>query len=113
MYQILPFIEQGNVQNIVNGATVNSTIVPTYTCPTSRAPSLDNGIFKADYAGCSGTVYTSNGDGILIHTSIKSENGTSLFAYPLITIASVSRWHLEHADGERKMVESEVARKQP
>ncbi|MBN9517107.1 DUF1559 domain-containing protein [bacterium] len=91
MYQILPFVEQGQVQNIVSGGTVNATVIPVYTCPTSRAPGLDGSVFKADYAACGGMGPTiSSGDGMIIHTSITSENGTKLFGYPLITMTSIS-----------------------
>lgn len=89
LYQILPFIEQGQVQAIVAGGTVNATVIPVYTCPSSRAPGIDGSVFKADYAGSVGTAITNNSDGMMIHTSVTSENGTKLFAYSLITTASV------------------------
>lgn len=41
-YQILPFIEQGNLYNDSNDANVKGFAVPTYFCPTRRAPTVFN-----------------------------------------------------------------------
>ncbi len=37
-YQILPFLEQGALFNITDQATLQSTVVPGYFCPSRRAP---------------------------------------------------------------------------
>ncbi|MBN9517109.1 DUF1559 domain-containing protein [bacterium] len=90
LYQILPYIEQGQVQNIVATGTLNATIIPTYTCPTARAPGLDNGIFKADYVGCSGTSTADDGGGMVIYGNLTDSLGTVRASYPVITTSRVT-----------------------
>ena len=53
-YQILPYIEQQNAQNITVENTIHTTIIPIYYCPSRRAPALYNGQAKTDYAGNGG-----------------------------------------------------------
>ncbi|QEL15254.1 DUF1559 domain-containing protein [Limnoglobus roseus] len=88
-YQILPFVEQGQVQTVVTAATVNSTVIPVYTCPSARAPGLDNGIFKSDYAGCAGTSLAKDAGGMIVPPPITSQNGTKLYSNAAIITGSV------------------------
>jgi prepilin-type N-terminal cleavage/methylation domain-containing protein/prepilin-type processing-associated H-X9-DG protein len=37
-YQILPFLEEGAIKNIVNTTELQQTIVPLYVCPSRRKP---------------------------------------------------------------------------
>ncbi len=54
-YEILPFLEQKAVFDHTDPAVVRKSVVPTYYCPTRRAPGLYNGNPKLDYAGNGGT----------------------------------------------------------
>ena len=54
-YEILPFIEQGQVQNVASNAVVRATPIPTYGCPTRQGPRVISGQAKSDYAGNGGT----------------------------------------------------------
>jgi prepilin-type N-terminal cleavage/methylation domain-containing protein len=52
MFQILPFMEQGNVYSATNTTTIYSAIVPGFYCPSRRAPGLINNTYGAsDYYG--------------------------------------------------------------
>ncbi len=53
MYQILPYLEAANIQNITADATVAQQKIPTYFCPSRRKPliSLVYGNGVNDYAG--------------------------------------------------------------
>jgi prepilin-type N-terminal cleavage/methylation domain-containing protein len=60
-YQILPYIEQGNVWSSANDATVRGSVIPVYFCPTRRKPTtIQVGttpipIAMIDYVGSAGT----------------------------------------------------------
>ena len=53
MYQILPFIEAINIQQIANDATVEDQLITYYFCPSRRKPvrNWDYGNALNDYAG--------------------------------------------------------------
>lgn len=53
LYQILPFIEASNVQNLVADASVQTELISTYFCPSRRKPvrNWDYGNGLNDYAG--------------------------------------------------------------
>jgi prepilin-type N-terminal cleavage/methylation domain-containing protein/prepilin-type processing-associated H-X9-DG protein len=59
-YQILPFIEQVALYQMVNDADVEKNPVATYFCPTRRQPVVVNGYALMDYAG-NGGMYTTTG----------------------------------------------------
>jgi len=40
-YEILPFIEQAQVQNVASNAVVRAYPIPTYGCPTRQGPRGD------------------------------------------------------------------------
>ena len=51
-FQILPYIEQGNLYNNVNLQVICSTPVPIYFCPSRRSPGLTpGGMASIDYYG--------------------------------------------------------------
>ncbi|HMP05514.1 MAG TPA: DUF1559 domain-containing protein, partial [Lacipirellulaceae bacterium] len=59
-YQILPYLEQNAVYNLVTNAQLKATVVPLYNCPSRRAPTVtrDNSdaasgldVVLSDYAG--------------------------------------------------------------
>ena len=54
-YEILPFIEQGQVQNQASNAVVRAYPIPTYGCPSRLGPRVVSGQAKSDYAGNGGT----------------------------------------------------------
>ncbi len=54
-YQVLPYLEQGNLFNTKSDATVKKGVVKVYYCPSRRAAELYNNHACIDYAGCSGT----------------------------------------------------------
>jgi prepilin-type N-terminal cleavage/methylation domain-containing protein len=54
-YQILPFIEQGNVWKNPNDTVVAGTPIPIYFCPSLRPPTVINSVAMIDYAGNGGT----------------------------------------------------------
>jgi prepilin-type N-terminal cleavage/methylation domain-containing protein len=54
-YQILPFLEQGNLWGNTNDALVYGTPVKIYFCPSVRPPTVLNGRAMIDYAGNAGT----------------------------------------------------------
>jgi len=50
MFQILPYIEQQNVFELPTEAAIEQTPIPTYFCPTRRAPTQQGGRYLNDYA---------------------------------------------------------------
>jgi prepilin-type N-terminal cleavage/methylation domain-containing protein/prepilin-type processing-associated H-X9-DG protein len=54
-YQLLPYLEQGAVKNLVTQATVQDNVIPMYSCPSRRPPTrIINGngpTVLTDYAG--------------------------------------------------------------
>ncbi|OWK43868.1 DUF1559 domain-containing protein [Fimbriiglobus ruber] len=94
-YMLLPYIEQGQVQNIVATATLYATVIPIYTCPSARAPGLDNKIYKSDYVGCSGSTFPAeappaDGGGMIIQGNLTDSTGVVRYAHTKITMASVT-----------------------
>jgi len=59
-FQLLPFIEQGNLYSSNNLGLVQNTPIKTYFCPSRRAPSLNSG----GQAGKAGTDYYASNGGI-------------------------------------------------
>lgn len=52
MYQILPYLEEGNVAQAINQAQLQSNTIPLYNCPSRRAPVIGAaGVSLVDYAG--------------------------------------------------------------
>jgi prepilin-type N-terminal cleavage/methylation domain-containing protein/prepilin-type processing-associated H-X9-DG protein len=83
-YQILPYIEQGNVYNIgvSNGPLAQASIIPVYTCPSRRgdmvAPASTAhplGWFHSDYAANGGSDLQPSGKGRLGGQSEPNANG--------------------------------------
>src|SRR5262249_47346433 len=54
-YEILPYIEQGQLQRVTNNATARATPVATYGCPSRGGPRVVSSQAKSDYAGNGGT----------------------------------------------------------
>jgi prepilin-type N-terminal cleavage/methylation domain-containing protein len=54
-YEILPYIEQGQLQQVTNNAVIRATPLKIYTCPTRGAPRVVSGGHRPDYAGNGGT----------------------------------------------------------
>jgi prepilin-type N-terminal cleavage/methylation domain-containing protein/prepilin-type processing-associated H-X9-DG protein len=65
-FQILPYIEQGNVYSTTNSAIIEGTSIPIYLCPSRRSNGVNaNGIAQIDYLGNAYNSYlTSPGQGI-------------------------------------------------
>ncbi len=57
-YFLLPYIEQGNLYQDANPATVRNTPVKTYYCPSRRSAQVYSGTAKIDYAGNAGSIST-------------------------------------------------------
>ena len=36
MYQILPYLEEGNVQSVIKSADLTKIVIPLYNCPSRR-----------------------------------------------------------------------------
>lgn len=54
-YQILPFLEQSSLYDHPDDATIQSTPVALFYCPSRRQPQTYFGLAKVDFAGCAGT----------------------------------------------------------
>ncbi|MBA4187658.1 MAG: prepilin-type cleavage/methylation domain-containing protein [Planctomycetaceae bacterium] len=54
-YEILPYLEQGHLQNVTSNAVIRATPLLVYTCPSRGAPRVVSGGHRADYAGNGGT----------------------------------------------------------
>ncbi|MCE9563588.1 MAG: DUF1559 domain-containing protein [Planctomycetes bacterium] len=54
-YEILPYIEQSQLQKVTSNAVVRATPVLVYACPSRGAPRIVNGGHRSDYAGNGGT----------------------------------------------------------
>lgn len=65
-YQILPFVEQQNLYQQPKDATIYSTPVASFYCPSRRAPMLFGGLAKSDYAGCGGDSMGNPGNGAVV-----------------------------------------------
>jgi prepilin-type N-terminal cleavage/methylation domain-containing protein/prepilin-type processing-associated H-X9-DG protein len=54
-YEILPYLEQGNLLNVANNTVVRATPLPVYACPARNGPRFAGGSYRSDYAGNGGT----------------------------------------------------------
>jgi prepilin-type N-terminal cleavage/methylation domain-containing protein/prepilin-type processing-associated H-X9-DG protein len=54
-YQILPYIEEGNVWSQKNDSDVYGVMIPMYFCPSRRQPMVIGGRAMLDYGGNAGT----------------------------------------------------------
>jgi hypothetical protein len=54
-YQILPYIDQNNVFVLTSNATIRSTPMTVFSCPTRRPPTVIGAISTADYAANAGS----------------------------------------------------------
>lgn len=50
-YQLLPYLEQGAVKNLITQSEVQNNVIPIYSCPSRRPPTRINGTVLTDYAG--------------------------------------------------------------
>jgi len=66
-FQILPYLEQGNLYSNTNQAVICSTPVPVYFCPSRRSPGLtQGGLASIDYYGNAYNSYGSSvGNGLI------------------------------------------------
>jgi prepilin-type N-terminal cleavage/methylation domain-containing protein len=71
MYQILPQIEQANLAAVATDATIYTTPVATYFCPSRRSPGVYGTSAKSDYAGNVGDAQSSY-NGAMIRRSCRS-----------------------------------------
>jgi prepilin-type processing-associated H-X9-DG protein len=86
LYQITPYIEQGNLHDLPNRATVYATPTKIYYCPSARAVTVYGGTeAKSDYAGCAGNTWASDGGGVVIHTNYPGK-----YSYPVVTMATIT-----------------------
>jgi prepilin-type N-terminal cleavage/methylation domain-containing protein len=88
-YQLLPYMEQNALYDTLSDATIRATPVKTYVCPTSRHPQAYSNVFRSDYAACSGTMISTSGNGVMVGTSYKDENGVVRYQYPQLIMGSV------------------------
>jgi prepilin-type N-terminal cleavage/methylation domain-containing protein/prepilin-type processing-associated H-X9-DG protein len=65
-FQILPYIEQGNVYSTTSTAIIEGTSIPIYLCPSRRSNGVNaNGIAQIDYLGNAYNSYaTAAGQGV-------------------------------------------------
>jgi prepilin-type N-terminal cleavage/methylation domain-containing protein/prepilin-type processing-associated H-X9-DG protein len=80
-YEILPYIEQGNLYNNANNSTIRNTFVKTYNCPSRRQAIKYSDGYRDDYAGCGGTRVASDGtDGVVVisRTSANQTRGLTV-----------------------------------
>jgi len=56
MYQILPYLEEGAVKDVVDGAQLTKIAIPLYNCPSRRSTTFHSisGISLVDYAAAVG-----------------------------------------------------------
>jgi len=54
-YEILPYIEQANLQTVTSNAVVRATPLQVYSCPARNGPRIFGGSAHSDYAGNGGT----------------------------------------------------------
>lgn len=87
LYQILPYVEQQNLYSLPSRATLYATPVKIYYCPSARPPTVYGGEAKSDYAGNAGNVWTGDGGGTVIHTTIPWH---SAYSYPTVTLTTIS-----------------------
>ncbi|MBM3980924.1 MAG: DUF1559 domain-containing protein [Planctomycetes bacterium] len=76
-YNILPYLEQDNLHKNTNTATVRTTPVKVYYCPTRRRAELVNGTAKIDYAGNAGSA-TNGSNGVIMHTPLGAVRMTDI-----------------------------------
>ncbi|OWK40272.1 DUF1559 domain-containing protein [Fimbriiglobus ruber] len=91
-FQILPYIEQTAVYNSANTTTYAQTPIPTYFCPSRRAPQKDNnGYAGTDYYGnayCPNNAPNSSNQGVQSGLFRQATNNQS--TCPRISIASIT-----------------------
>ena len=52
MYQILPYLEEGAIKDIITQADIQKQLITLYNCPSRRAPAVSpGGVSLIDYAG--------------------------------------------------------------
>ncbi len=73
LYQILPYMEQGNLYYEEEDDVVRGTALPVYFCPTRRPLTVVYGCAKNDYAGNGGLI--GNGGGIGGYCHIINKGG--------------------------------------
>lgn len=78
MYQILPQIEQANLQAVTADSTIYKSPIPSYFCPSRRSPGVYGSSAKSDYAGNSGDGQN-NYNGAVIRRSCKNSIDLAMF----------------------------------
>jgi prepilin-type N-terminal cleavage/methylation domain-containing protein/prepilin-type processing-associated H-X9-DG protein len=68
-YHALPYMEQKPLYDEASDAAIYATALPLLYCPTRRNPTKYNGTARTDYAGNTGSTYsTSNDDGVILQS---------------------------------------------
>ena len=115
MYQLLPYIEQGNLWSDLNDANVQKTVVGTYFCPSRRFAMVIGGQRAMnDYAG-NGGLYTSTGyawgdgaTGVLVrntrpqiglHTLLDGTSNTILVGEKRIDLFALGKFQCDDNEG--------------
>ncbi|MAT68248.1 MAG: hypothetical protein CMJ58_01865 [Planctomycetaceae bacterium] len=84
-YQLLPYLEQGAVKSLVRQEDVQRNIIPIYSCPSRRPPTIiENGIGAAvltDYAGVQPCTYIRDNPDPIDITPGALAYGTALEAF--------------------------------
>jgi prepilin-type N-terminal cleavage/methylation domain-containing protein len=90
-YEILPFIEQANLQQVTSNTTVRATPVPLYYCPSRRAPGVYRGsVAKSDYAGNGATTVNSNNNANPTGTIVQAPGSTNSYPGRLVRFAGIT-----------------------
>ena len=81
-YEILPYVEQGPLQNQASVAVIRATPLNVYGCPSRSGPRVVSGSAKSDYAGNGGTNPNTRPGTNCTGPVVLSRNGLSTPTYP-------------------------------
>jgi prepilin-type N-terminal cleavage/methylation domain-containing protein len=79
MYQIMPMIDQANLQAVTVDSTIYSTPVAAYFCPTRRRPGKYGSSAKSDYAGNCGDAMGAYNGAVIRRSCVNSIDLASFF----------------------------------
>lgn len=78
MYQIMPMIDQANLQAVTTDSVIYASPVSAYFCPTRRRPGIYGSSAKSDYAGNAGDGQTSYNGSVIRRSCVKSVDFASI-----------------------------------